>query len=173
MGKIIGSVIFPGLGHLLSGRYVKGAVLAVVFSVTLQTLLLSVVWPELFEQTRPIFMGLALIIWGYGILSHWWLLRRTEEGKEQADEMLLAGMKAILRNDLKEAEEAFRAVLRLNDRDVEGWLYLAKTCQLKGEAGRARKFYRVVKRLDRERKWSWEIEGYLRGPGASKSATTP
>ena len=172
MGKIWGSVIFPGLGHLLSGRYVKGVVLGVLFSVSLEAVLLSVIWPEAFGETWPVFGGLAIVIWGYGVLSHCWLLKRREKAG-QAEQVLLGGIKAMVGGDLGAAEEAFRTVLRLDDRDVEGWLYLARTCQLQGQERRARKFYRVVRRLDREKKWAWEVEGLLGGGDGSGSVVTP
>ena len=82
---------------------------------------------------------------------------------------MLAGIKAMLADDLKTAEEAFRTLLRLDDRDLEGWLYLARTCQLRGQEARARKFYRVVRRLDRRRKWAWEL-GILSPAGRSGHA---
>ena len=175
MGKIVGSVIFPGLGHLLSGRYLKGAVLAVLFSITAEVLLLSLIWPQAFGESWPVFGALAVVIWGYAVLSHWSLLRRSRRNRKagQADQVLLAGIKAMLRGDLGSADEAFRTVLRLDDRDVEGWLYLARTCQLRGQVGRARRFYRVVRRLDRQRKWAWELELLSGVRDVSRSDTTP
>ena len=159
MKKLIGSVFFPGLGHLLAGRPYKGALLAVLFSVTVQALFLALVWPEAFQTCRTVFMGLAVGIWAYGLLSLWWLLRRLERARRagQADQVMLAGIKAMIADDLQMAEEAFRTLLRLDDRDLEGWLYLARICQLRGQETRARKFYRVVRRLDRRRKWAWEL----------------
>ena len=177
MGKIWGSVVFPGLGHLLSRRYLQGALLALLFSLTVQMLLVSLIWPDPFPMSEPwsFLAGLVMCIWGYGVLSHWWLLRRTAgpENADQAEQVMLAGIKAMLRNDLEEAEDAFRRVLRRDDRDVEGWLYLARTCQLQGQESRARKFYRVVKRLDRTKKWAWELETLSGGEVGSGSAITP
>jgi hypothetical protein len=174
MGKIWGSVVFPGLGHLLSGRYAKGVVIAVMFGITVEVLLASMVWPEALEGLEPEFMGLAMIIWGYGVLSHWWLLSRggKYEAAGDAEQIMLAGIQAMLREDLKGAEEAFRTVLRLNDRDVEGWLYLARTCQLEGKEAQARKFYRVVKRLDRAGKWAWELDMFSGASVATLSDAT-
>jgi len=159
MKKLIGSALFPGLGHLLAGRPFKGALLAVLFSITVQALFLAIVWPEAFRTCRTVLVGLAVGIWVYGLLSLWWLLRRLERARQagQADQVMLAGIKAMLADDLKTAEEAFRTLLKLDDRDLEGWLYLARTCQLRGQDRRARKFYRVVRRLDRGRKWTWEL----------------
>ena len=165
MGRLLGSMVFPGLGHLLSGRYLKGAVLAVLFSVTVQVLLLGMIWPESFGVSRGVFLKLAAGIWIYAVVSHWWVLRQWgAPGREvQVEQTMLTGIKALLRNDLGEAEEAFRTVLRLDDRDVEGWLYLARTCQLRGQERRAKRFYRVVRRLDRSGKWRWEVGGLSRG----------
>ncbi len=175
MNRLLGSVLFPGLGHLLAGRYFKGALLAVLFSLTVQTLLMGLVWPESFETTRPVMCGLALGIWTYALLSLWWGLRRAEHTTStgQSEAVLMRGIRAMLANDLSAAEEAFRGLLRLDDRDVEGWLYLARTCQLQGQHDRARRFYRVVKNLDSRRKWTREIDVLSGGADPRPSEATP
>jgi len=165
MGKIVGSVVFPGLGHLLCGRYLKGALRGMLFAVTLEALVLGMVWPEALAGMDAYVGGLALVIWGYSLLDHSLLLRRARQRQAggQGEQILLAGQKAMLRGELGQAEEAFRTVLALDDRDVEGWLYLGRTCQLQGKTGLARRFYRVVRRLDRAGKWTWELENLSGG----------
>jgi len=160
MKKLIASVFFPGLGHLLAGRHLKGAILALLFSITLQALLAGLIWPELLAHARTPLAALALGIWLYALLSLWWLIRRTDRARSdgRADQVLLAGVKAMLAGDLKTADETFRKLLKLDDRDLEGWLYLARTCQLRGQPARARTLFRVVEHLDLDRKWSRQID---------------
>lgn len=160
MKKLLWSALFPGLGHLLAERHFKGALLAVLFSITVQTLLMGLVWPESFGTARPAMCGLALAIWTYALISLWLGLRHGEHAAlaGQSEAALMRGIRAMLANDLSAAEKAFRTLLKLDDRDVEGWLYLARTCQLQGQHDRARRFYRVVRNLDSQRKWTWEID---------------
>ena len=163
------------MGHLLVGRYFKGALLAVLFSMTVQGLLLGWVWPESFGTSWMVLLGLAVGIWLYSLVSAWWLMRRmgTERFQQQKDRILMAGIKAMLRNDLEAASKTFRTLLRQDDRDLEGWLYLARICQLQGQTRWARRFLKVVRCLDRQGKWRWELSVLAGGTSPRDTGVTP
>ena len=161
MKELFATIVFPGLGHLLAGRRLKGAVLAVSFSVTVQALLATgVVWADEFRWSRPGLWALAGAIWMYALVSvvREVLVGRDPGRQKQKDALLAQGMKEMLHGELETAQRTFRTVLGMDDRDVEGWLYLGRTCQMMGQAQRARRCYGAVRRLDVSGKWAWEQE---------------
>lgn len=175
MGRLFASILFPGLGHLLAGRYLKGAVLAVAFALAVDALLVGgLVWPEPFQSARLGLGTLAVGIWVYGWAGMgWYLLRNSGADLERRKDYVLSeGLRSLLRRDAPAAQRAFRAVLRLDDRDLEGWLYLGRSCQLMGQWTRARCFYRAARRLDVRGKWSWELERRLKERRRPVSDTT-
>ena len=157
----IATVIFPGTGHLLRRRYLKGAMLSALFAASVDVFLIA---SDLFGQgvTSPVSLvsaALAVGVWVYGLIDLVRMLRLFGAGgfQERKDALLREAQVAWLKDDLTEAERLLRAVLDIDERDVEAWVHLGKVLKSSGRAAEARKCFRSALNLSDSRRWRWEL----------------
>ena len=155
------TVVFPGTGHLLLRRYLKGSVLAVLFAASADIFLITAfLWPGV-GRAGLIVVSLVImvVVWGYAlfdILSRLKVLR-AGDFQERKDALLRAAQVAWLRDENVEAERLLKQIIALDDRDVEAWVHLGKVQKSSGRDGEARESFHTALNLDGSRRWHWEL----------------
>ena len=157
---VIATVIFPGTGHLLLRRYLKGSVLAALFAASLDVFLISVFLPHAAGWPLTLVgLGIMAGTWLYGLADIRTLLKliRSKDFQKRKDDMLKSAQVAWLKSEYDEAERLLRAILLLDERDVEAWVLLGKVLKSCGRDEDARKSFRSALNLDGGRAWRWEL----------------
>jgi len=157
---VIATVVFPGTGHLLLRRYLKGSVLAALFAASLDVFLISAFLPHaggwpLTTATLVIMAG----TWLYALVDIRTLLKiiRNKDFQERKDDMLKSAQVAWLKSEYDEAERLLRGILLLDERDVEAWVLLGKVLKSCGRDEDARRSFRSALNLDGGQTWRWEL----------------
>ncbi len=162
---LIVTVVFPGTGHLLLRRYLKGSVLAALFAAATDLFLITAfLWPGE-GKTGLIVVSLAIMIgvWGYALLDIVSRLKilRQEDFQERKDDLLRTAQVAWLRDENAEAERLLKEILALDDRDVEAWVHLGKVLKSSGRDEEARMSFRTALNLEGSQRWHWELKKEL------------
>ena len=151
------SIPFPGLGHILRGRFFLGIFIALGWGISLEALLLSFVWPAFLSQ-RVYFGLLALCIWFYAILDILRVVRKDIAWQKEGENRYRCALKKYLQGDYGDSLRDLRRLLRLKFRDIEARLLMAEVYRQMGKISRAKRALKKTKRLDETGKWHWEIE---------------
>ena len=175
---VILTLILPGAGHLVVRRYLRGAVLAVLFAVSAD-ICLYVAYLVPFGGQTPLFsvaISVASGVWVFSIVDIAIRLksRRAKDFRTKNDEFLRAAQVAWLRDDLPEAERLLGAILRRDERDIEAWVHLGKILKSVGRQAEARACFRSALNLDGSEAWRYMLRAELSGAnsGEDKSAAT-
>jgi len=158
---VTATVIFPGTGHLVLRRYLRGSVLAALFAASTDVFLITAfLWPGE-GKTGLIVVSLAImvVVWGYALFDILSRLRvlRAEDFQERKDNLLKAAQVAWLRDDYAGAERLLKEIIALDDRDVEAWVHLGKVLKSCGRDEEARESFRTALNLEGSRRWRWEL----------------
>ncbi|KPJ55732.1 MAG: hypothetical protein AMS16_03745 [Planctomycetes bacterium DG_58] len=162
---LVVTVVFPGTGHLLLRRYLKGSVLAALFAASTDVFLITTfLWPGE-GKGGLILVSLAIMIgvWGYALLDVVSRLKvlRQEDFQERKDELLKAAQVAWLKDENAEAERLLKEIIALDDRDVEAWVHLGKVLKSVGREEEARMSFRTALHLEGSKRWHWELKREL------------
>jgi tetratricopeptide (TPR) repeat protein len=87
--------------------------------------------------------------------------RKSRESAE--DEHYKRGRACLIKGLYEEAELEFEKSLKVNPKDAEAHYQLGKIYRERGKRKKAIKEFEKYLRLDKEKKWKEEVEGYLRG----------
>jgi len=166
--------LVPGWGHVYLGRDFIGLTL---FSLSaLLGFLVFNAYLMMGGEYRMVVIrcGLALhlMVSLFSLLDVWRRTspRRLNRIEEKMAGLLRDGMISYLRDELGEAENAFRTCLKLDNQEVEALVRLGVVLARKGFHRPARRILRRARSLDLEEKWNWEIERELQAlrekPGA-------
>jgi len=162
--KISAGILFiiPGLGQILTGRYLRGFILffSFVILIDLSLVILPFVWENYqIEAVRPVFIIAAVIIWFYNIIDIlriiWW--RERENLQKRKITIFQKAFTMYLQDNLIEAEKILRSLLKMDRDDVDTLFYLGVISHRQGKRGRARSYFNKLLQLDETQKWSWEI----------------
>ena len=154
---IIISIPFPGIGHILLGRFFLGIFIALGYGISLEAIFLSFIWPAFVAQW--VYFGLlALCIWLYAILDILRLMRMSSLWQKEGENLYRCALKKYLQGDYGECLRELRRLLRLKFRDIEARLLMAEVYRQTGKISRAKRALKKTKRLDERGKWRWEIE---------------
>lgn len=154
------------------GRFLFGVLLAFFYSICLEWLLITgfVLRFELPGVYTYACVGLLVAIWG-GTLG--WvivLVRADTEGREERrDALLKQGMNFLLQNELDAAEQALLELIKLDDADVEAYLYLGSVYEAKGNSALARKCFKTSLNLDGEGKWKALLQEKAKQLGSARA----
>lgn len=154
------SVVFPGLGHFLTNRPVRGAVLMSVIFYCFEGVLLSILIDDraMADIVIRVCLGIALFIW---IFAHVDLFRVRRLKKAATEEVFEEGIKAFTRGDLEEAENLMRKMLLGDPYDIQARIYLAITHIEKGALRAAERELNRCSRLDTKGVMAWETKTEL------------
>jgi cytochrome c-type biogenesis protein CcmH/NrfG len=158
---VILTLVFPGTGHLLCRRYLRGAVLALLFSAALDVFVGSVFLLPLLASTAlpKVAAGVMAAVWVYALIDVTVRLKslRASDFQKTKDDMLRAAQVAWLKDDYAEAERLLRRILRTDERDVEAWVHLGKILKAQGREKEARTCFRSALNLDGSDPWRWQL----------------
>jgi tetratricopeptide (TPR) repeat protein len=146
-------------------RYLKGAVLAVVFSVSADVFLLSVcLWHASLTSALPLVsLGIMILAWVYGLADIIPALNalRQKGLQEKKDSLLRRAQVAWLKDEFAEAERLLREILRMDERDIEAWVHLGKVLKCSGNPVEARRCFQSALNLDGSDPWRWTLQTEL------------
>jgi hypothetical protein len=173
---VILSAVVPGLGHLLTRRYLKGVVLALVFTTSAELFLLARFWwpSEAGVGLAWASVAVAAAVWIYALGDAVSASRHAGEAfVGRKDDLLRRAQVAWLKRDNAEAEALLRRLLAMDERDVEGWIHLGKVLKSSGKDAEARRCFRAARNLDGSERWRWELERELTGVKAKTPEPEP
>ncbi len=153
---IVLSLLFPGLGHFVLGRFLFGVLLALFYGICLEWLLISgfIIGFDLPRVYTYTCMALAVAIWGGALSSVIVVVRADTEGRRaRKDQLLTQGMNFLLQNELEAAEQALLELIKLDGADVEAYLYLGSVYEAKGNPALAHGCFKTSLNLDEPGKW--------------------
>ena len=161
LAALVLTILFPGVGHLVLRRYLRGAVLALLFAVSAQVLLVeALVWRGMLgEPVAMLLLAVLAGVWLYGLVDVILRLRRTSAAgfQERKDDLLKQAQVAWLKDDNAISERILRQILALDDRDVEAWVVLGEVLKSSGRADEARTCFRTALNLDGSGRWHWSL----------------
>ena len=172
------TALVPGTGHLLYRRYLKGAVLAMIYGAALNIFLVSrFLMPVMAGAPLPwVALGMTAAVWLFAMIDLAIRLKSlsAKEFQSAKDDLLKAAQVAWLKDEYPQAERLLREILRKDERDVEAWVHLGKVLKAVGRASEARICFRSALNLDGSGTWRWMLReelGYA-GPGEATSTTS-
>jgi hypothetical protein len=152
-----------GAGHIYLGRHVQGVAFFALFAGALNGLLISSFWQgeEAAWWIRVVSGSAALLVFALAMASILGLTLFTDREalRKCRDEALRRGLVHYLRDELVQADRAFREALRcdVDRRDADVLFHLgAVACRL-GEERRARRLFRHCLGCDPSEKWRAEV----------------
>jgi hypothetical protein len=176
------SVLLPGAGHVIIGRQFKGILIAFLYTAALMTGLfrLFVVWPEGSVAHDGAFLsslvvGIGVWVWGFLDLFDTLYGFRRASPRSEVDPHLRQGAIHYLRGEMSEAERELLLAAKLDSKDADVCIHLARVYRAGGQKRRCRRFLRRCRRLDADEKWAVEIEEMahaLRQPAPRREPTT-
>jgi len=163
--SLIATVIFPGTGHLLLRQYLKGCVLAGLFAASTDVFLIAAfLWPG-GSRLGLILVSLLIMLaaWVYALVDVVLRLRtlRVHDFQKRKDDLLRAAQVAWLKDGAAEAERLLRAIIAMDECDVEAWVHLGKVLKSRGREEEARRSFRTALHLEGSRRWHWELKREL------------
>jgi hypothetical protein len=157
--------LFPGAGHIISGRQLRGIFIALVFALALllayfRSFLLRPEASALSDGGFLLAVGAGVAVWLWAFLDLFNVLfglRRTAP-RSEIDQHLRQGTSHYLRGELQEAERELALAAKLAPRDVDVRIHLARVYHAIGLKSKYRRLLRKCRALDTEEKWAAEIE---------------
>jgi tetratricopeptide (TPR) repeat protein len=156
------SVVFPGLGQVLLGRYLKG--ILIFFSIIILLDLSLVILPIilLFPLGLPsgtlcsMFYALCFLIYLYNLwdISNIVYLRYRKRLQEKKKTILKQSIIYYLQNDLNSAKSELRKALKLDKDDVDTLYYLSRIERASGRTSKEKAILTKLSNLDLENKWT-------------------
>ncbi|MBI4712576.1 MAG: hypothetical protein HY762_04655 [Planctomycetes bacterium] len=158
------SVFLPGLGQVWLSRYRRG--IALFFSVVILLDLALVIIPFSVPSLSAIIFILwafAVIIYIYNLNDIIWVvfLRERRSLAEKKKPLFQEGVKFYLANNLDNAAESFRQVLKLDRDDIDVMFYLALVYKNMGKHGNGRRMFNKCSNLDLNNKWKQQIQAEM------------
>jgi hypothetical protein len=159
------SIVIPGVGQFLSGRYGRGVGLFLLFQIFLGGMLYGLLgFPAEAGYSAATgghvfwaFLLCLVIVWGYNAsrlaAEAWGRSRRPEEKEAWFKE----GLRHYLRDEMPEALKAFARLTRWDRRDADAYFHLAMCYRALGRRKPARRALRRCRAVDEEEKWAWEV----------------
>lgn len=158
---VVLTLVFPGTGHLLIRRYLKGVVLAALFAVAVDVFLVSAFLLPFMSRTAltPVALAIGAAVWLFALIDLCARLKslRANEFQKTKDDLLKAAQVAWLKDDTAEAERLLGQILRMDERDVEAWIHLGKVLKSCGRPDEARICFRSALNLDGNDAWRWQL----------------
>lgn len=154
--------IIPGLGHILTGRYIRGYIFFFSFLIFID--LAFIILPFVLESYQinaasQAFIIAAVIIWFYSVIDIariiWW--REREIIQKRKIPLFHKVFILYLQNNLAEAEKNLRKLLKIDRDDLDTLFYLGVIYHGQGKRRRARYYFNKSLQLDETQKWQWEI----------------
>lgn len=162
---VIATLVFPGAGHLLLRRYLRGAVIAGLFAASADVLLLVAFrWDGGMESaTVRVAFGALAALWVYALADLLLRLKTThsKEFRPRKDALLHQAQIAWMKNDHDQAERLIRDILRMDERDVAAWVHLGKVQKSRGCLREMRRSFRAALNLDDGEAWHWDLSREL------------
>ena len=172
---VILTVIFPGAGHLLLRRYLKGVILAALFAASADIFLgARFLLPLMADTPLPkVALGVMAAVWAFAIIDLSVRLKslRFSDFQKHKDDLLRAAQVAWLKDEYPEAERLLRQILAMDERDVEAWIHLGKILKATGRESEARVCFQSALNLDGSDRWRWQLLAEL-GKGGIQPAET-
>ena len=164
---VIFSIFVPGLGQLLLGRPIRGALFLLGVGLCFDAALFARFRIEMLPHVRTALtwgpLAIGALVWLYAIADAIRLARPdAREVAERRERHFRQGLIHFLRDELAQAEAEFTHAIELDSDDVDARFHLALTLKARNELKRARRAFRQCRELDEDRKWSREIEQELR-----------
>ncbi|MBI4834035.1 MAG: tetratricopeptide repeat protein [Planctomycetes bacterium] len=162
--------IFPGLGQILTGRYMRGFILFFSFLLFMDFALVIIpcLWSDYYVRdiSRALVIS-SVLIWCYNIMDIlrivWWLERASlTEKKAPFFQKTIA---YYLQNNFPEARKELKNILRLDRDDADALFYLGAIAHREGKYPAAIRFFHYCLQLDQTEKWRWEISQLIAGQG--------
>jgi len=154
------SIPFPGVGHILLGRFFLGIFVALCFGISLGAVFLSFIWPVIFSE-KLCFGLVAFLIWLYAILDNLCIMRKEMLWQKEGEDLYRCALEKYLQGEYEESLRHLRRLLRLNSSDLEARLLTAEIYRQMGRIPRAKRALKKIRRLDEQDKWRWEVEESL------------
>lgn len=154
--------LIPGLGQILTGRYLRGFVLFFSFVIFIDFILVisPCVWGS--EQAKTSCDALiiaAIIIWIYNIIDMvriiWW--RERDALRKKKIPLFNKAFALYLQDNMAETEKNLRSLLKLDRDDSDALFYLGVISFRQRKSGRAHSYFNKALQLDVTQKWQWEI----------------
>lgn len=169
---ILLSALLPGMGHIATGRVLKGIAVFFLFGFALDGWVYSraaaVLPPERSllgpAALRNASLALGSLLWAYAVLDTAAIAlrrRRIAAKAEAATGHIRDALAAYLRNEPQAALASLRAALRINDQDPDALFYLGAIHASLGQARQARKALHKCIRYDHGGKWDAQAQDQL------------
>ena len=163
---VILTLLMPGLGHFLIGRFVRGLVIWLVYMCSaLGAIACGLTGGGPLSHNAPfvVLMLISAACWVYAVVNIVDVTFGSEEStSEECDEHFRQGVTHYLRGELVRAKKEFQKALSLNRRDLEARLHLGMVYAAEGRYHHARRAFKRCLALDHDGKWHWELQRELR-----------
>lgn len=159
--------IFPGLGQILTGRYLRGFVFFFSFLIFMDFafVIIPCVWGV--SDVKKALEISSVIIWCYNIMDIlrivWW--RERAHLTEKKTPFFQKTITYYLQNNFPEARKELKKILRLDRDDVDALFYLGAIAYQEGKIGRAKCYFNWSIQLDPNEKWRWEVSEFIARQG--------
>ena len=158
--------IFPGVSHVLLGRYKSGVVMFFLAAFAFNGLFLMgpTLQPPGYGNALTVASVIILVgLWGYTIYSLISLSFRpvSAEMDRQRKSHFQSGVVDYLKSDLDVAHAKFEEMAAIDADDPDTQFHLGMIYKRKGMAREAKKAFRKSLTLDPD-KWAWEIRQELK-----------
>jgi tetratricopeptide (TPR) repeat protein len=175
------SVLLPGAGHVIIGRQFKGILIAFLYTAALMMSLFrlfvvssddSVMCDWVFPSS--VVAGLGVWLWAFLDLFDTLYGFRRAAPRSEVDPHLRQGAIHYLRGEMSEAERELLLAAKLDPKDADVCIHLARVYQAAGQKRKCRRFLRRCRSLDADAKWAVEIEetaNAMRQPPRGETAT--
>ncbi|HLD36499.1 MAG TPA: hypothetical protein VJC37_07235 [Planctomycetota bacterium] len=152
------SLFFPGLGQVLLSRYLKGLFIffSIIILVDLSSVILPLIWGWQDSAQARTFAGiLAAVIYLYNLWDIFNIVyyRKRKSLQRKRGELLKAGIKYYLQNDLYGARKELKKALKLDKDDIDVLYYLFRIEGSLGETAREKRLLNKLSLLDFDKKW--------------------
>ena len=158
---VLSTILLPGVGHLVLRRYLRGTLLAMLFAVSAQVLVVkSFMWPGMLGARASMVLWMTLAgTWAYAVADVVLRVKRfSAKGfQESKDTLLKQAQVAWLKDDNAISEKILRRILALDDRDVEAWVTLGEVLKSSGRGDEAHACFRSALNLDGSERWRWML----------------
>jgi tetratricopeptide (TPR) repeat protein len=152
---------WPGLARLWYGGWLHGLLIAVAFSILLNTTLLSTLtWPAWMPtRVRAALWAMSLVVWFGGWVDSRYIRRRWRVMRDRDPQLdlFLSARGEYLKRNWPSAEQMLDRLLRQTPEDVEARLMLATLLRHRGQLAEAKEQLRRLQRWSRAAAWNLEI----------------
>lgn len=155
------SVLFPGVGQIILGRYVNGFFLFAVYTFFLLLGISRFLVSDTFLGDRALCLavGAAAAAWACALIEtlQVGVGRKSKGTKADRDQHLRSGIVCYLKGEFGRAAEEFEAALALDRNDQDARFHLAMALKAQGSHRKARRALKQCLALDPNTKWYPEI----------------